>query len=67
MAYWWLYTVGEAFIAVELIKKLRKKSEVPEYIERCVALTERGFSVSVCSKVSFRSADGTEHVYETIE
>jgi len=59
--------VGLGFIVIQLIKELRKKSEVPENNEQCVALTERGFLVRVSSKLSLRSTDVTEHIYESID
>jgi hypothetical protein len=59
--------VGLIFIAVQLIKELRKKSEVPENNEWRVPLTARGFLVRVSSKLSLRSTDVTEHIYESID
>ena len=59
--------VGAGFISVQLIKKLRKRSELPEYNEVSVALTETRSSVLVSSRLSLRSTDATGHVYEIIE
>jgi hypothetical protein len=59
--------VGGGFIAVQLIKKLRKRSEVPEHNEVSVALTETGSLVRVSSSLSLRSTYSMGHVYETIE
>jgi hypothetical protein len=59
--------VGAGFILVQLMKKLRKRSEVSEYKEVCVALTETGSSVRVSSRLSLSSTYVTGHIYETIE
>jgi cell division protein FtsX len=58
---------GGCFIAVQLLKKLRKGSEVQEHNEVSIALTETGSLVRVSSRQSLRSTDATGHVYETIE
>ena len=58
--------VGGGFIAVQLIKKLKKSPQLPEDNEVCIALTETGSSVLVSSRLSLRSTDATGHVYETI-
>jgi len=60
-------TLGGCFIAVQILKKLRKGSQLPEHNEVAVALTETGSSVRVPSRLSLRSTDATGHVYETIE
>jgi hypothetical protein len=39
--------VGGSFIAVQLLKNLRKNSEISEYNEDCVTLIETGSSVRV--------------------
>jgi len=59
--------VGASFIAVQLIKKLRKRSELPEHNEVSVALTETDPSVHASSRLSLRSTYSTGHIYETIE
>jgi hypothetical protein len=40
-------TVGAGFILVQLLKKLRNRSEVPEHTEECIPLSETGSSVRV--------------------
>jgi hypothetical protein len=59
--------VGGGFIAVQLMKKLRKRMELSEHNEVSIALTETGSSVRVSSRLSLRSTDATGHVYETID
>lgn len=59
--------VGGCFVAVQLLKKLRKGSEVQEHSEVSVAVTETGSLVHVSSRQSVRCAYPTGHVYETIE
>jgi hypothetical protein len=59
--------VGGGFIAVQILKKLRKGSELPEHNEVSVALTETDPSVLVSSRLSLRSTYSTGHIYETIE
>jgi hypothetical protein len=59
--------VAGGFIAVQILKKLRKGSQLPKHTEVSVALTETGFSVRVSSRLSLSSTDATGHIYETIE
>jgi hypothetical protein len=59
--------VGGGFILVQLLKKLRKRSEVSEHYEVCVPLTETGSSLHVSSRLSLSSTYATGHIYETIE
>jgi hypothetical protein len=59
--------VGGGFILVQLLKKLRKRSEVSEHYDTHVPLTEIDSSNPMDSSPNSKAADAaTGHVYETI-
>ena len=59
--------VGGCFIAVQLLKKLRKELESQEHDEVSVGLAETGSLVHGSSRHSLSCTYSTGHVYETIE
>jgi Leucine-rich repeat (LRR) protein len=59
--------IGAGFIAVQLVKKLKKRTELPERNGAAIALTETGSLLRVSSRLSLRSVDRTGHVYETLQ
>jgi len=59
--------VGGGFIAVQLMKKVRKSPDLTENNKVSVAFTETGSSVRVSSRFNLSSTDSTGHVYETVD
>jgi Leucine-rich repeat (LRR) protein len=59
--------VGVGFMVLQILKKVRKGSEVPEQDEVCVSLTQRGSSCGVSSRLSLGSTFTTGNIYERID
>jgi hypothetical protein len=58
---------GGGFVVVQLLKKMRKSSRVPEYDDTYVSLTVIDTSVRLDSSTNSERDDATiGHVYETI-